>query len=53
MSVSHSHEGAFLTETTIWASPSEDEHGDEYRDQLQLILWQQNGHNDEVEDVEE
>lgn len=53
MFVYQSLEGAFLTETFIWASPSEDEHGNKYRDQLQLVSWQQNGHNDEVEDVEE
>lgn len=34
-------------------SPCKDEHGNQYRHQLQLVRRQQSGHNDEIEDVEE
>lgn len=36
-----------------WASPSQDEHGSQYRHQLQLVLWQQGSEDGEVEDIEE
>lgn len=34
------------------ASPSEDEHGDQYGYQFQLVLRQQGSHHHQVEDVE-
>lgn len=42
-----------MVEMLLWASPSQDEHGSQYRHQLQLVLWQQSSEDDEVEDIEE
>lgn len=40
------------TYAVFWASPSEDEHGDQYGHQLQLLLRQQGSHDHQVEDVQ-
>lgn len=43
----------YLSCGTVQSSPSKYEHGHQYGHQLKLVLGQQGGHDDEVEDVEE
>lgn len=39
--------------TLSQSSPSKNEHGHHYGHNLELVLRQQSGHDDEVEDVEQ